>query len=435
MALYAGNLGAISVRLATLNQINAGKTSLGGNSDLSFSASANINVSAATTLFTGDIQTKTGTISSTNDASSLTLSTAAGDLVLSPQSKVSVSKELTTTHGSISSTDVALALSSGTGDITFTAQSGLLKTAGQYVSSHSGVNFTTLGVANTIASGSGDIQLQPAEGGKVTTNAEFKTTQGSFASTVGATVSTDIDDLTLSPFRHLIATVPFKTTDGHISSTNAGGLTLSSTSGDIAVNPASGSSLTTDAPFVTSDGHITSSGSMTVSTATGDMSLSPYGNLILAKDTVLTTGQLSSPVGQDIDIRPGTGGAVNIVGDLTVQGTITTVNTSSLEVADKTINLANAETTTNTYADGSGMIIEGDDYQTNPGSKELSMIWYNNSGGSPYWELSGGDFYITRKIGSQIVTYQFTIEESTQNLVLKKKVDSGSAAPVAAFGL
>lgn len=438
MALYAGNLGAISVRLATLNRINAGKDGSGLASDLTISASANVNVSAGTTYFTGDLQTKTGTISSSSDASNLTLSTAAGNLILDPYSKISASKELTTTQGDISSTGTALTLSSGTGDITLTAASSTVKTAGSYVSSRSGINFTTNGVANTISSGTGNIQLQPASGGKVTTNAELRTTHGSITSQVGATVSTDADDLTLSPFRDLIATVPFKTTNGNISSTAAatGGLTISTAAGNVAINPASGSNLTTDAPFHTSNGSIVSSVAATISTNVGDLTLAPFGNVILDKDTVLTTGNLSTPSGTQLNLTPGNG-TVYIDGDLQVTGTITTVNATSLEVEDKTITLAHQANPTNTTADGSGMVIEGDAYAASEGSKDLSLIWHNNpgAGNSPYWRLSGGDFYITRDIDGTVVTYQFVIDSTTQNLVLRKQVDSASASPVAEFGV
>ena len=437
MALYAGNLGAISVRLATLNQLNAGKDGSGLASDLTITASANVNVTAGTTYFTGDLQTKTGTISSSSHASNLTVSTAAGNLILNPYSKISASKELTTTQGDISSTDTALTLTSGTGDITFTAASNTVKTAGSYVSSRDGVNFTTNGVANTISSGTGNIQLQPASGGKVTTNAELRTTHGAITSSVGASISTDADDLTLSPFRDLIATVPFKTTNGSISSTtDASGLTISSAAGNVAINPVSGSNLTTNAPFHTSNGSIVSSVAATISTNVGDLTLSPFGKVIMDKDAVLSTGNLATPSGTQLNITPGNG-TVYIDGDLQVTGTITTVNATSLEVEDKTITLAHQANPTNTTADGSGMVIEGDAYAASEGAKDLSLIWNNNPGvgNSPYWRLSGGDFYITRDISGTIVTYQFVIDSTTQNLVLRKQVGEASPSPVAEFGV
>jgi hypothetical protein len=435
MAVNAGSLGSFSVRLATLNQIRAGKTALGDNSDLSISASTNVNVTAATTFFTGDIQTKTGTLSSSADAANLTLSTAAGNLILSPYGKVRATTELTTTQGKISSTGTDLTLESGTGDITFAAASNTIKTAGTWVSSRAsgGANFTTAGTDNLISSGAGDIKLQPHAGGLVSTDAELKTTHGTITSSVGALITTQADDLTLSPFRDLIATVPFKTTNGSISSTSAaGGLTLSSATGDIALQPAG--NLTTNAKFATTDGRIESSVACVLSTTTGNMTLAPAGSIVLDKDTVLTTGNLSSPEGTPLTIKPGNGD-VYIDGNLNVQGSITTVNTSSLEVSDKTINLAHAPTASNTFASGSGIIIEGDAWQAALGATDLSLLWNNNSGGSPYWQLSGGDFYITKKIGSAVVTYQFTIDNTTQDLILKKQVDSEAATSVAEFGV
>lgn len=431
MALHAGALGAFSVRLATLNQIKAGKTAGGDNSDLNISGSANINVTAPSTYFTGDVQTKTGTLSSTIDAANFTVATAAGNLILNPYSKISASKELTTTNGKISSTGVALGLESDTGDVSLTAASGHVTTSGTWISSRSsgGANFTTSGTNNLISSGTGDVAVEPASGGKLTTNAEFKTSHGTISSSVGALISTDADDLTLSPFRNLICTVPFKTSNGSITSTAPGGLTINSTAGNIALDAPAGN-LTTSSKFVTTDGRIESTVAATITTATGNLTLSPAGEVVLDKNTVLSTGVISAPA--DINITPGSGKSVYINGDLMVQGSITTVAATTLEVSDKTISLAHTDNPTDATADGSGLIIEGAAAALDPAAKDISFLWRENAGASPYWQVSGGDFYITRKIGTSIVTYQFMIDGPTTDLVLKKQVTdvSNPSVPV-----
>ena len=52
-------------------------------------------------------------------------------------------------------------------------------------------------------------------------------------------------------------------------------------------------------------------------------------------------------------------GLVNIVGDLTVGGTTTTINTATLDVEDKNITLGKVSTPTDTTADGGGLTLKG----------------------------------------------------------------------------
>ena len=51
-------------------------------------------------------------------------------------------------------------------------------------------------------------------------------------------------------------------------------------------------------------------------------------------------------------------GLVNIVGDLTVGGTTTTINTTTLDVEDKNITLGKVSTPTDTTADGGGLTLK-----------------------------------------------------------------------------
>ena len=51
-------------------------------------------------------------------------------------------------------------------------------------------------------------------------------------------------------------------------------------------------------------------------------------------------------------------GLVNIVGDLTVGGTTTTINTTTLDVEDKNITLGKVSTPTDTTADGGGLLLK-----------------------------------------------------------------------------
>jgi hypothetical protein len=55
-----------------------------------------------------------------------------------------------------------------------------------------------------------------------------------------------------------------------------------------------------------------------------------------------------------------TGGDVVVGGNLTVEGTTTTINTSNLVIKDKTVVIANSTLPTDASADGAGIIIKGD---------------------------------------------------------------------------
>lgn len=73
------------------------------------------------------------------------------------------------------------------------------------------------------------------------------------------------------------------------------------------------------------------------------------------------------------------GGAVTISGNLTVQGTETIINTSSLEVEDKTVGVGSTSNPTDATANGAGLVVYG--------STEKSLTW----GTSGYkWTLAGG---------------------------------------------
>ena len=73
------------------------------------------------------------------------------------------------------------------------------------------------------------------------------------------------------------------------------------------------------------------------------------------------------------------GGAVTISGNLTVDGTQTIINTSSLEVEDKTVGVGSTSNPSDASANGAGLVVYG--------STEKSLKW----GTSGYkWTLAGG---------------------------------------------
>ena len=77
----------------------------------------------------------------------------------------------------------------------------------------------------------------------------------------------------------------------------------------------------------------------------------------------LYAGQLTSQVN--------VGGNLTITGDLTVQGTTTTINTSTLTVEDKNIELSNVASPSDALADGGGITLKG--------STNHTLIWTSAS--------------------------------------------------------
>lgn len=75
-----------------------------------------------------------------------------------------------------------------------------------------------------------------------------------------------------------------------------------------------------------------------------------------------------------------------LVGNLTVEGTQTIINTQILDVEDRTIGIASTSTASNTTADGAGIVV----YGGNDGNK--SITWDNTSGN---WIVVGGGISAT----------------------------------------
>ena len=65
------------------------------------------------------------------------------------------------------------------------------------------------------------------------------------------------------------------------------------------------------------------------------------------------------------------GGALTVTGNFTVNGTQTIINTTTLEVADKTVGIASTSTPSDALADGAGIEIYGTTNKT--------LTWQNNS--------------------------------------------------------
>jgi hypothetical protein len=71
------------------------------------------------------------------------------------------------------------------------------------------------------------------------------------------------------------------------------------------------------------------------------------------------------------------GGALTVTGNLTVNGTETIINTTELNIADKTVGIASTSTPSDTTADGAGITIYGDTDKTLTWERDTGCFEYS----------------------------------------------------------
>ena len=103
-------------------------------------------------------------------------------------------------------------------------------------------------------------------------------------------------------------------------------------------------------------------------------------------------------------------GSCTITGDLTVDGTQTIINTSILDVADKTVGIASTTNATNTTADGAGLEIYASSSSLN---NNKTLTWKNASN---CFEYSGPNRF---KGVSETVGAAVTYADASGNIVLE----------------
>jgi len=83
----------------------------------------------------------------------------------------------------------------------------------------------------------------------------------------------------------------------------------------------------------------------------------------------------------------GIGGTLNVQGDFNVQGTFTTINSTTINVADKNIELGSVATPSDLTAEGGGITLRG--------ATNKSINWYSGVGwsSSESWNLASGNTY------------------------------------------
>jgi len=157
---------------------------------------------------------------------------------------------------------------------------------------------------------------------------------------------------------------------------------IKSRTGSVVTVPETNTLAVTGIVSVTSSGSITNAGNLTNTgdvNVTGSLNVTGGGNFN-SPSGIITAGTLNvgtfAPTSLDVI------GNATVGGNLTVNGTTTTLDTVNLVVEDKNIGIGTTTTPSNTTADGGGLTIFGG----SDGDKTLT--W--NNGTPKYWALGGG---------------------------------------------
>lgn len=181
------------------------------------------------------------------------------------------------------------------------------------------------------------------------------------------------------------------------------GLANIATSFDIAGDTGTTQTVTSGTDTVTIAG---GTGISTVAGSTDTITINNDGVLSLTG----TAGEVEVSASTG-DITIGLPNDVTIAGNLTVNGTTTTINSTTISVDDKNIELGSGATPTNTTADGGGITLKGDTDKT--------FSWINSSASwtsSEHIDLASGKaFYIggasvltNTTLGSSVINSSLT---------------------------
>ena len=134
-------------------------------------------------------------------------------------------------------------------------------------------------------------------------------------------------------------------------------------------------------------GNQTVTGSLTVS---GGGSFSTSGTITASGGF---TGDLTGTASSASALASNaTGSDLTLSGNLTVSGTTTTINSTTLTVDDKNIELGSVDTPTNDTANGGGITIKG--------ATDKEFKWVKASSGPHYWSLGGGFLYASEGLST-----------------------------------
>ena len=145
-----------------------------------------------------------------------------------------------------------------------------------------------------------------------------------------------------------------------------------------------------------------SNSSVTVSDGSNTSPIALGGTLTFtatANETTIVESAGTVTIGLPNDVT--VGGILTVTGNLVVNGTTTTINTATLEVEDKNIEIAKVGTPSDTTADGAGITIKG--------ATDKTILWDNandNLTSNQDWNIVTGKSY---KINNAVVLNATTL--------------------------
>ena len=124
--------------------------------------------------------------------------------------------------------------------------------------------------------------------------------------------------------------------------------------------------------------------------------------------TAILTASVGATLGPTLVTSLSSSGNVVVGGDLTVQGTTTTVNSTTVEIADKNIIIASGSTTS-LLANGSGLTLGSTGYQFNFQSSSAGTS-------TDFWQVSGSTGLTDFKAKTVFATVDGNVTQQTTNL-------------------
>ena len=281
--------------------------------------------------------------------------------------------------------------------------------------SPSTISTTTLTVTG-VTTLSGNVFLGDAPADVVTVNGQitgslFAINGGAInGTTIGATTQSLVKATTLSASSTLQIT-GLTTLNGGLTIT-AGGATISTGGATI-----TGSVNLNDGLLVKGNTQLGDTGTDTVSLTakvnanilpTGSVTLGDAGNLWAGISGQSLTASVGATLGATLVTSLSSSGNVIVGGNLTVQGTTTTVNSTTVEVTDKNIVIASGSTTS-LLANGSGLTLGSTGYQFNFQSSSAGTT-------SDFWQVINGANLTDFKAKTVFATVDGNVTQQATNL-------------------
>ncbi len=122
----------------------------------------------------------------------------------------------------------------------------------------------------------------------------------------------------------------------------------------------------------------------------GTVTVAAGTNLVLGTGAVPTAAIADDAVtGAKIENNPTIAGNLTVAGTLTVEGTTTTIESVTLTVDDKNIEMGSVDTPTDTTADGGGITLKGTTdktitWENDTNQWNVNQKWTENAGSSAW---------------------------------------------------